>query len=101
MSAMSAMLDVGSERGRLGLPLVEVVEVEAFDEVLEGGHALELGGVDGLRCLLDPFDVVTVLVKQNAGLRENVLLGKDGDFRADGEGDGVAGARVDLHRATV
>ena len=36
-----------------------------------------------------------VFVEHDAGAVEHGFLGEDGGFDADGEGDGIAGARVD------
>jgi len=77
-----------------GLSLVEVVEIQALDEILERGHSLDLLGTGRLPLLGNGGALL--LVEQNAGAIEHGLLGEDRDTGADRQSDGVAWSRVDL-----
>ena len=47
------------------------------------------------------LDLLAVLVEEDAGALEHAFVGEDGHLRADSEGEGIARARVDLHRGAV
>src|SRR5262249_11259230 len=80
--------------------LAEVVDVEGFDELLEHGQLLF---VDGYALFLRDagFSLCFLTFKNHASLIEDGFLDEDRHFGADGEGDGVAGAGVDLEVLAV
>src|SRR5687768_7078989 len=79
---------------------VEVVQVEALDDFAEGAELIFADAVFGLGLALG-VGGGGVGLRGNAGLLENRFLGVDSDAGADGDGDGVRGARVELYMAAL
>src|SRR4051794_25953284 len=70
--------------------------------VLAGGEVLGAHLVEEvLEFLDDLLGVLDLVLELDRGLLDHVVGGEDGGRRADGEGDGVGGAGVDVDRRTV
>src|SRR5687767_1550738 len=82
---------------------LEVVQVERVDEVPEDRELFFVDGFGPLKLWMRGRLPVVVVIgaKHDAGLLHDGVFDEDGDPRADGEGDGVTGAGVDLDFAPV
>jgi hypothetical protein len=83
-------------RSALGRGRARAGELLVGGEVLRG-HLVE----EVLELLHDLLGVLDLVLELDRGLRDDLVGGKDRRTRADGQGQRVGGARVDLQVAAV